>query len=340
MTTESSRGSWLGWLRIALGVVGLGVLVGLVRSVGYRVVLTTIASAARWIPVLFALELARIGCETVGARLALGSVGSRVPWRTLFRANLIGQSIANFAPAPRVVNETIKATIVAPYVGLPAATSVGFTIQAATLVSVGLFTLPCALAIYLRVGVSVWFWAALIHTVVLVATGLALRATTRAHGPGRWLAKKLPRFAAGASSFSEHAREVPLLAVGPTLALTGNRAFQSVQLGVAAAAVGIQAGALEALAAQGVNLVAAAVFVLVPGGLGTTDGAFSLGRDLMGATLAQATSMALLLRCSQIVTLLVGSVAALVNDAPRDQRLEPDDGSSTASASAASRSKK
>lgn len=305
------------WLRVGLGIVGLVAIVVTVRRVGLDEVLGTLRPALAWLPLLAALELGRIGAETAAARIAYGAYAARIPLRTLFRANLIGQSIANLAPAPRMVNETIKATVLAPYVGAAAATSVGVIIQAATLISVGLFSLPCGAAIYLLGGAGVWFWAALIHAIVLVSTGAALRATSRSARLGRWLGKVFPRVAPSAGEFGEHARGVGLFAIGPTLALMGNRVFQTLQLYVAARATGIDTGFVQALAAQGVNLVAAAVGVLVPGGLGTTDGAFTLAAELLGTTAARATALALLLRSTQLVWLAIGVTVLLASSRSR-----------------------
>jgi hypothetical protein len=167
----------------------------------------------------------------------------------------------------------------------------------------------------------------MIHFVVLVATGLALRVATRAHGPGRWLGKRFPRRSPGTAAFAEHAQEVGLWAPGPTAGLTLGRCFQLLQFAVAAHATGIDTGIAEAFAVQGVNLVASAVGVLVPGGLGTTDGAFALSAQMLGTTVARTTSLALLIRCNQLVWLFIGSVTlfarAKVSDEQARSRAKP-----------------
>ncbi len=300
------------WFRIVLAVAGLGLLVAIVRHVGVDAILDTLRPAIRWLPVLCALELVRMGCETLASRLAYGSLAKQIPLATLFRAHVIGQSLASLAPAPRVVNETIKVGLLTPFVGAAAATSVGFINQAATLIAVGLFSIPCGLAILAVGGPSVWLWATALHAVVLVASGLALQAVTRADAPGRWLAKKFPRLAARAEAFRAHASETGLWAVGPTSALMLGRCVQVVQYGVAARAVGIDVGVLGAMTVEGVNLVASAVGVFVPAGLGATDGAFTLAADLLHTTVARATSLALLMRCMQIAWVPMGSVVALI----------------------------
>ena len=297
--------------RIALALAGLGMLAAIVRHVGVATILETLRPSLRWLPVLCGLELARMACETLSSWLAFGSLATRIPRATLLRAHVIGQSLSSLAPAPRVVNESIKIGLVAPFVGTAAATSVGFINQAATLISVGLFSIPCGAAMLAIGGASVWFWAAALHGVVLVTSGLGLQAVTRADAPGRWLSRKFPRLAARALAFRAHASETGLWAVGPTSALLLGRCVQAVQYGVAARAVGIDVGALGSLSIEGVNLVAAAVGVLVPGGLGTTDGAFTLAAGLLRTTVARTTSMALLMRCMQFAWVPVGALLAL-----------------------------
>ncbi len=300
------------WLRIALGVLGLGGLVAIVVDVGPRAVLDTLVPALRWVPLLYGLELCRAACEALASYLAFGKLARKIPLVTLFRANLAGQAIGNIAPAPRVVNETIKATLLGPYTGIEPAVSVGFVNQAATLSSVGLFSVPCAIAIFALEGASVWFWATLAHAVVLVACGIALRAVTRSERLSNKVARRFPRFAPRIEAFRAHARGVDLLARGPTAALLLNRCFQVAQYTVAARAVGIDAGLLRSLGVQGVNLVASAVGVMVPGGFGTTDGAFTLAANMLGTTRERATSLALVIRCMQLVGLVVGLVAMFV----------------------------
>jgi Lysylphosphatidylglycerol synthase TM region len=300
------------WFRLFLAALGLVLLVEIVRHVGVDAIIEVLRPAVRWLPVLCALELVRMACETLASRSAFGSLARRIPIGTLFRAHVIGQSLGSLAPAPRVVNETIKIGLLAPYVGGPAATAVGFINQAATLIAVGLSSIPCGLAILALDGASTWFWACVIHAVVLVASGLALQAVTRADAPGRWLAKRFPSLATRAEAFRDHASETGLWAIGPTSAMMLGRAFQTLQFGIAARAVGIDAGLLGSLAAQGVALVAAAVGVFVPAGLGTTDGAFTLAATMLATTVARATALGLLIRCMQIIWVPIGTIVALV----------------------------
>jgi hypothetical protein len=299
-------------LRLLFGVLGLCALGFIVWRTGASAIVQALAPALVYLPALAALELLRAVAESCATYLELGTKGRAVPRPTLLRAHIIGASLSALAPAPRVVNESIKATFFVPYVGGPAATSVGFINQAATLSGVGLFSVPCALAVFITSGASVWFWAIAVHAVVLVASGLALRGATRASGVGRVLVHWFPRFAERTSAFQQHAAQGSMWSAGPTLALVVGRLLQMIQYGIAARAVGIDAGMLQALAAEGVALVAGTVGVLVPGGVGTTDGAFTMAAGMLGTTAVRATSLSLLMRCMQVVWLLVGSLLALL----------------------------
>lgn len=310
MSERSNR--FLFWFRIALAIGGLVALVLIVRSVGLEAIVTTLKPALWWLPLICLLELARMGCDTVSSALAFGPLAKRIPKLTLLRAHVIGQSLSALAPAPRVVNESIKIGLVTPYVGATAATSVGFVNQAATLIAGGLFSIPCGAAMYALGGKSFWLWAAAAHGVVLVASGVVIRAVTRADALGRFIERKFPRFASRIAAFREQNAQVGFFAAGPSSALFVGRVFQTVQYGIAAHAVGIKVGVLGALATEGVSLIATAVGVLVPGGLGTTDGAFTLAAGLLSTTVARAASLALLMRCMQITWVPIGAALALV----------------------------
>ncbi len=309
---QGRRSALLPWLRLVLGLMGLAALAAIVHSVGASAIVETLRGGMAWLPLLCALEAGRILAAAAASYFAFGKLAPRIPIGTLLRAHLFGHALGGVAPAPTVFNETIKATLLAPYVGAPAAASVGVINQAATLMSVGLFSIPCALAILALSGASLWLWACAAHAVILVACGVGLRAVTRAGATGRWLVSKLPRLAVHTAVFQAHAGESGLFAARSTGALLVGRAVQALQYGLAAHAIGGDATFLHALAAQGVNLVASAVGVLVPAGLGTTDGAFTLAAGLLGVTAARATSLALLMRCVQMVWLLIASAIAFL----------------------------
>jgi len=305
------------WFRIALGIAGLAVLGLIVRHVGTETVIDTLRTALPWLPILFALDLFRVACATAASYFAFGALARRIPRVTLFRAHVLGYALGSVAPAPTVAEETIKAALLAPFVGPRAVTSVAFINQSAIWISVGLFSVFCGLSIFALRGASLWFWACVIHAPVLVTSGLALQAGTRSGAPGRWLIKTFPRLALRAAAFPEDAKEAGLWVARPTSALLLGRCVQALQYGVAALAVGIHASFLGAMAAQGVSLVASAVGVLVPAGVGVNEGAFTLAADILNTTAVRATSLALLIRCNQLIWVLAGSGVAFLWPRPR-----------------------
>lgn len=312
MTEKPSRA--LVWFRIALAVAGVVVVVVIVERIGWRPIVATLRPAVRWLPLLCIVEAVRIACDTLASRLGFGTLAPRIPLTTLYRAHVIGQSLGALAPAPRVVNESIKVGLLAPYVGAAAATSVGFINQAATLIAGGLFSIPCGLAMFALGGGRWWLWAAAIHGVVLMTAGLVLRAVTRADGPARWIGKRFPKLAARVEAFRQHNSEFGFFAAGPVGALVLGRCCQVLQYAIAARAVGIHVGVRGAFAAEGVSLIANAIGVVVPGGLGTTDGAFTLASGLLSTTVTRAMALTLLMRSLQILWVPIGSIAALMGN--------------------------
>jgi hypothetical protein len=300
-------------LRIALGLVGIGAVVLLVRHVGVHAVMDALAGSLAWLPALCALEFLRIVCETAATYFAFGKLASHIPRGTLLHAHVLGHSIGAVAPAPSVVNETIKATLLVPFVGAGPATSVAFINQSATLMSVGFVSIPCGIAIYLLGGASIWFWACMVHGVVLSGCGVGLQAITRSETLRRLHARIFPKRAHRMVAFRAHATEGGLFASRTTGALIAGRVVLIFQLGVAAYAVGIHANLLRAMAVEGVYLLAATVGVLIPAGLGTTDGALTLASHLLDTAAARATSLALLVRCVQIVWVAIALLVAPVH---------------------------
>ena len=80
-----------------IGLVALGLLVG---SAGARSLLITLRIAARWLPLLLALDVLRIGCEALGT-FYLSRLVRRVPMATLLRIHLIGHAVGGVMPAGR-----------------------------------------------------------------------------------------------------------------------------------------------------------------------------------------------------------------------------------------------
>ncbi len=272
-------------LRPAFAVVGVALLVLLVQHAGVEELGRVLSHAAPWLPWVVLLEVVRLSLEAVATWVAYGSRAREVPFRCMLRAQLISTAVSSVAPAGRAAGEAAKAALLSPYTGGATALAAAATSQAASLVSGGLISLPCAFAAYRLTGVS-WLTLALgAHALVLLLMGLGMHAGLRdgALPPAR-----------------------------PLVATFLARTLQVVQYGLLAVAVGIDTSAVEALVAQGLHLVSMAVGALVPGQFGVRDGAFALSAKAFGTTTARAMSIALLAHGMQVLFVLLGSLTPLV----------------------------
>jgi hypothetical protein len=136
--------------------------------------------------------------------------------------------------------------------------------------------------------------ALLIHSVVLVGSGVGMRVLSRSERIERFVKRRIPKWEGALVRFHAHSRGAALVSPGPVAAMLLGRALQTLQFAVLAHAVGLRVDPIVALAVQGTNLVAAAVGVLVPGQIGSSEGVFMLAANALGTTPARATSVALL----------------------------------------------
>ena len=276
-------------VRIVLALAGLAGVALLVRDIGVDALRAAIVPA-------------------VASRATLGPRGRGIPPLAMYGAHLVAYAVMGVAPAGRATSEAVKATLLARWVGGPAAAALGTTNQANVLISSGTYTLFAAVAAYVTTGPSVLTWALAVHFVMMNASGLVLRGAARYERFGAWLARRLPKIAEHAREFHAASRETALVPAKPVLAMMGGRALQSAHFGVLAMAVGLSPGVLGALAVHGVYLVVAAIGVLVPGQLGASEGGFALAAGVLGAREAQAMSIALLSHAIQLVLVVAGLI--------------------------------
>src|SRR5688500_3845919 len=94
--------------RAALAGGGLLALGLLMRSAGAETVKHALIAAAPWLPLLVAIEGARIGLEVVSTRFLLGKAAP-TGWRKLVRVQLMAYGFCILAPAGRPASEAAKA---------------------------------------------------------------------------------------------------------------------------------------------------------------------------------------------------------------------------------------
>lgn len=289
-----------------MALLGVGLTAWVVHHEGP----STIAHAARGalpvLPWVLLLEVGRLVLEALASREALGPRGRELRFSSLLRAQAVSHAVLNVAPAARPSAEVTRAALLSSAIGGPEAASAGAIMQAATFMSVGAASLVCGLATLSRTGPGLLVWLLLGNAAFLLSLGVGLRAGLRAERPYGWLRARFPARAALLERFRAAAREGDLWAVRPTAFLALSVMCQVLQLRVLAGAITGAGSVSGALAAQGVHLVTASLAVFVPGQLGAREAAFSMAADALGTTKAEAATMALLARASQLTLALVG----------------------------------
>jgi hypothetical protein len=295
-------------LRAGLALFGLLVIGVLVRRIGVEEVSAALARTAPVLPIAFALDAMRIACDAWSTRLLLGERGRAIPWLVLFGGHVAGHGVMNVFPAGRSASEATKAALFHPYLGAAEAVAMGASNQANTLFSSAVFSLACAGAAAIAMPDVTLVGAIVIHFMVLFVAGAGMRLAATNRTVESFFANRFPRTGAHLTRFAERSRETPIVAWGPVGAMLLGRVAQTMEYGLLAHAVGIPAGPLEALAVQGVNFIAAAVGVLMPGQLGSSEAVFAFAADALHTDEASAMTIALAAHLCALAWAVVGLV--------------------------------
>ncbi|WP_437736385.1 lysylphosphatidylglycerol synthase domain-containing protein [Sorangium sp. So ce1335] len=297
-------------LHVALAGFGIAALTALIRHVGAAETLDALARAAPLLPLLIALEAARLGCET----LATGALCPRrsVPPAELVRIHVVSYPVMTLMPAGRAAGEAVKAALLSPHVGAPRAAAIAAANQSLALVAASPLSFLAALAIgRIAGGASPLALGVLAHAALLVASGLGVAYAARQRAAFAWLARRFARLGHATAAFQEAVRERPPVPARPFAFCVAGRALQAAQYAVLLAAVGAESGPVRALAAYGVGAAGTAVGDLIPAQIGATDGAFALAAPLLGLTASSAIAISVLVHLLQATFALVGIAVTL-----------------------------
>ncbi len=307
------RRSWAPFLRVTLALVGIALLVSIVRHAGTDTILALVGEALPFMPLVLFLEGARIACDAVASALVLGREKSKnVGALRMMLAHVVGHGVMNVMPGGRSASEVAKGALLYRDIGASTAAALGATNQANVLLSSALFSLPCALAASITSDDRMLVVAILIHAVVLFASGVGVRYLARSERIERFLSRRFPTRSESFARFHAASRAVSLVSPGPVAVMMLGRLVQTAEFAVLAHAVGVRVDPIVALTVQGTNLVAAAVGVLVPGQIGSSEGVFMLAAEALGTTEARATSVALLAHASAITWAAAGLLLLFV----------------------------
>ncbi len=190
--------------QVALAAGGVAVIAYFLHASDAASVGRALAELAAWIPLLVALEGARIAVEAAGTGSLYGLPRARLPWRLLLRSHVVGYGLAFYMPAGRVAAEAVKAVMLAPRATPARAAAVAAANQSLALLGLAIAAAVCALG------------AAAIRAPELVASLLAVAAVAGGLGAVvriatlRMRGGRVQRFAPRIAALVDEARgEVP-----------------------------------------------------------------------------------------------------------------------------------
>jgi hypothetical protein len=297
-------------LRITFGLVGAGAAALLIRGVGASQLLAILQRSAPWVPLLLAIEAARIGCEVATTAILSRRVRERVPAGELLRIHLTGYAASVFLPAGRAVCEAIKAAALAPRVGGAHAAALGATSQSLALLGGVIIGTLGVVAAYLTAGFSPVTGAVALYVLTAAVGFAAVQIACRRRSIGGFFGRRFAGLRAASASFHEALGEIPVVPRAALAVVVFERALQALEIGIAIHAVGGAFGLRLSFLAQGVSLVGGSLGDLIPGQLGAVDGAFALAAPLLGITSAAGVAVAVLVRCAQLAWMAVGIAAS------------------------------
>jgi hypothetical protein len=297
--------------RTALACAGIAALVALIASAGADTVRRGLVQAAPWLPLLIAFEGCRIGLELVSTRHLLGQSAEKVSWRQLLRLQLMAYGVCILAPAGRPASEAVKAAGLAPQVGTARATAIGTYGQVLNLLGEATLSGAALGLLCLLAPGSLVRSALVLHFLVCAGTASLLLLGVRTRLLARLVAR-VPRLAHPVENLRAAARELPGVPLIPFLAFVASKALQVAILSLLLHAGGVGFDALRLANTAALNSLAAAVGDLVPAQLGTTDGVFALGANLLGAPLGTVLVATALFHFVQLLWVASTAVVALL----------------------------
>ena len=311
------------WVRVAGGLLGLGVLALVVYASGARAVLTGLGASIHALPAVAAFELASLVCRTLALRSLYGSDSARVAPRQWLKAGALGYAVGAVFPIGRAACEASRALLLGRTVGGARAAVAAVQMQGVALLAnaiLTLFTFGVALRLLGLGAISVVLLGNSLLTLALGTGILAVRARGR---PGRLLGLLTPRGRDFGRAFDASLGASRRNIFGSLSWETAARVVQLLQCAVALAAVGHLTGAGETVLANGLLMVGSALGDVIPAQLGATEASLVMGAAAVGLTAATAATVALLLHGAQLSLALVCGGVALATPGMAQPRATP-----------------
>lgn len=300
-------------LRLAMLIVGIGVVAWLVYRAGAASVWATLVSAGVWLPIIIVLETAFPITDALAVRGLLGDEAGRVPLSGWIRSAALAYAFMILLPAGRAAGEVARAAILSKYVPSGDAGLATTRLFAAYLFANSAMSLLAAAVTAAVVGptetVTLLSLANAAVTGLFASTMFVLSRSARLRG---WLRARFPKLASGPMFAPSEPTPFPWR--GTFICFLG-RLAQSLQYGVVLVAVGSAFSLGRGIVTLGIHLCGATVGDMVPNQVGVNEGAYTAFAGAVGIADApeRAVSIALVIRVAQLgLAAFCVAVAALV----------------------------
>jgi hypothetical protein len=294
-------------IRLVALALGAWAVILLTRAAGTSDFAEAFSLVAPAIGILGLLELARVACEITATSTQLGRYVRPLGIALLVKGHLLSYATSNLAPAGRPAGEVLKAAAFAPMLGKPMAAAMAVRIQAASLYAGGAMSAACSAAAILARAPSWLSMALVVHTAFAWGTAaLLMRA-------GRWggATKTASRLRVSLAMVEEGMRAFGPSTAGATVFLFLGRSIQVAQMAVVLAVLTRATTLQDSLLMQGLFMVGTALGDLIPGQIGATDAAFSMGASSFSATAGQGLAVAVAMHLVQLSMAALCSLLAL-----------------------------
>lgn len=285
--------------RWILLVFGVSAVVGLVVHVGPDKLWATLAEAAPWLPIIFALEAGWIAVDGCALLSFYGDHRRKIPTLVWVRVLLVHYMTMALLPVGRTGAEITRAAMLTPYLGSQRAAAGAAQQQSSVLFANALICIPCLIAITGVIGFAAPL--SLLLAANCIATGFAgvgLYLVTRNMPIGGFLGRRFRKMAKWGPELDQVLRESPRVPWKPLLICLTGRAMQTVQYGFILLAVGGGLSVTGALISEGIHLVGAGLGDIVPNQVGVTESAYRIFADALdlGGAPEKALAIALVAR--------------------------------------------
>jgi hypothetical protein len=295
---------------VLLTLFGLVALGWVLHRAGPLVVLDVMGSASGPLLCVFVIEGARVGLDAYTTRELLRARGE-LTFGAVFVAQLASYPATLLLPAGRAAGEAVKASLLAPRVGVSRAAAAAVVAPPLALAATFVVSLPCLAAAAARWGAHPLTVAIGVQASTAVGLAVLLVLTARSPRVG-WVTRRISaRLGARVQAVQAEVTALPVVPRGALTAQICNRCLLVAQVSVLAAAVGVGTSLVAALSTAGVHLVGLAAGDAVPGQMGATDAAFALSSDSLGQPLAHVVGIPVMLHVVQLGWLLAGVLAPL-----------------------------